>query len=150
METSSVIAIVAAVAATITSFVALGTVIYFAGVKVSKLEVKVETLWEFQIRRGMAEAVHKGVAEMNSPLTFNEEVQKYLEPLKDQLITFWDVKGKSLPPTEALLELEREFGDALLRDVCIPGGLSHGACLLLAYSVASQQRQISFDIGRGH
>lgn len=84
---------------------------------------------------------------MNSPLVFNEEVKRHLDPIKPRLLEFWEHKGRKLEPTDALLEIEKEFGNDLLHSVCVPAGLSHGACLLLAFSVASQQQQISFEIG---
>lgn len=30
--------------------------------RLSKMEVKIDTLWDFQLRRGIAEALEKGVA----------------------------------------------------------------------------------------
>jgi len=148
MGTPTIIALIAAIAAVVISFIALAKVIYLAGVQMAQMSVKVDTMWDFQIRRAMSEAVDKGVAIMNSPLLINEGVRQFLNPLKDELVEFWNSGGgKQLPPTEALLELERLFGDRLLTAVCIPCHLSHGACLLLAYSVASDSRQLNFEIG---
>jgi len=36
--------------------------------RIARIEVKVDTLWDFQMRRAVAEAVSKGVATINSPL----------------------------------------------------------------------------------
>jgi len=121
-----------------------GTIIAFivfiirSSARFAKLELKVDTMWGFQMRRAMSEVVDKGIGTMNSPLVFNDDARKRLEPLKDALIRFYQM----LPPTtsdgEVLLAIEKDFGDDLLDRVCIPCGLSHGACLLLAMAIAKQ------------
>ena len=34
----------------------------------ARLELKINTLWDFQLRRGAVEALEKGIATMNSPI----------------------------------------------------------------------------------
>jgi len=113
--------------------------------KISALETKVDTMWAFQMRRAVSEAVTSGVGNMNSPLIFAESAIQAMEPFKARLVNF----GKRIPEntTDArvLLEIEREFGEELLKDVCVPFKLSHGACLLLAYQVAMGRSDIDFN-----
>jgi hypothetical protein len=111
----------------------------------AELNVKVTTMWDFQMRRAMSEVVNSGVGKMNSPITFKPEVIKQLDPIKPQLIIFGE-KVKDLNDIEATLRIEKEFGKQLVDLVCIPFGLTHGACLIAALMVARQQNEIEITL----
>jgi len=110
------------------------------------LQVKVDTMWAFQMRRAISEVVEKGIGTMNSPMTIFQEARERLEPIKPRLIDFWETLGKKLSDTEAPLEIERQFGNELLTLVCVPCGLSHAACLIVALSVARQQATFDLEV----
>ena len=113
------------------------------------LELKVDTMWAFQMRRAMSEVVEKGIGSLNSPLIFTPESRAALEPIKSRLIDFYDNK---VTDTERhsdsllLLAIERVFGNELLELVCVPCMLTHGACLLLAMAVAKQSDALEINI----
>ena len=137
------------VSAAVGAVIALGGAIGFLvklSARLGALEVKVETMWQFQIRRAFAEVVSSGVATVNSPLTFDPEALKLLDPIKLKLREFGRKLGPEIPVTVALMEIEREFGDALVRDVCIPRQLTHGTCLLMALAVARGETAMQFVI----
>lgn len=115
-------------------------------VRVKELEIKVETMWAFQMRRAFSEAVEKGVAVANSPLTFLPGVRERLDPIKEELIAWWKETGHVMSNALALLDIERLFGDRLLQVVCLPCNLTHGACLLLAMAVAKETREIDITL----
>lgn len=104
--------------------------------RIARIEVKVDTLWDFQMRRAVAEAVSKGVATINSPLKVTGHAMKWAACLADELQSFYARVGSDLCERDLYIELEREFGDRLLMNLCIPKGVSHGACLLIAAAVA--------------
>jgi hypothetical protein len=107
------------------------------------LEFKVATMWNFQVRRGFSEVVSTGIGSFGSPLHFNQEVQSALDPIRADLLAFGQAHLNShTPDEEALLLLEAEFGDQLLHIICVPFGLSHGACLLLALTAATGRNEI--------
>jgi hypothetical protein len=111
--------------------------------RVSLVEFKVQTMWNFQMRRGFSEVVATGVGTLESPLRFNDDIERALDPIRDRLLEY--ARGHFTEQTsdsEALLMLEDEFGDELLRFVCVPKGLSHGACLLLALTVARGRNEV--------
>lgn len=93
---------------------------------------RVNTLWGFLLSRGIAEAVTKGVATMNSPITVTEEAKAWFEPIVAQLRTFYDGEGRGLSDVNLAIEIERRFGDRILKEICIPHGLFMGACLVIA------------------
>lgn len=114
--------------------------------RLAKMEERVDTLWQFQMRRAMSEVVEKGLGTMNSPLQFTADVMAYLLPIKDDLVKAWHEKLSLLDDAGALLEIEREFGERLFKFVCIPCKLTHGACLILALAVASQRQKVDLKI----
>ena len=103
------------------------------GVKITltELRVKADTLWAFQMRRGVAEAVNSELAKMESPVVFRKEAMDTLAPLKARLVAFVD-ENEHLKPLDLALKMEAEFGPELLVDFCIPERASNGACLLAA------------------
>ena len=113
------------------------------------LELKVDTMWAFQMRRAMSEVVEKGIGTINSPLIFSKEARGALEPIKAALIDFYDNKvteDEKLNDSLFLLAVERVFGKELLELVCVPCRLTHGACLLLAMAVAKQSDALEITI----
>jgi hypothetical protein len=74
-------------------------------IKLPELVVKVDTMWIFQMRRGVSEVVDKGIGERNSPLKFNEEARAKLDPIKDELIKYYS-EHKIMDDYEMLLLIE--------------------------------------------
>ena len=114
--------------------------------QLSALQVKVDTMWQFQIRRGVSEVVHQGAGTMNSPLEIFEKYRSALDPIKGELVRFWKDRGHSVNDCDAMLEIERLFGAQLFEKVCIPCGMSHAGCLIVALSVASERTSFNINI----
>ena len=111
----------------------------------AQLKLKVDTMWAFQMRRAVSEAVSGGLATLHSPLTFTAKALKTLAPIRDSLIEFGkEHEGES--QLEITFKLEAEFGDILLKDFCLPLKTSHGACILAALQIAQGSPvEITFD-----
>ncbi len=124
-----------AVASLIISVITIATVVYNSATRMAKLEVKVETMWAFQMRRGAAEAINSGLAVMESPLHFAPDVLAHLDPIRDQLQCL-AANNKGDSQIDLLWKIEQEFGVDLLMEFCIPLRTSSGACSLAALSVA--------------
>lgn len=135
---------IAPIASIIMSVVSVISVIYLGAYKMGRLEVKVDTMWDFQMRRAFSEAVNTGVGTMNSPLQFVPEAMEKLECMKPALQDFW-AQNKLLPMNEFVVKLENNFGTRIMEEVCIPLGLSHGACLLMAAAAAKNVESIDLD-----
>ncbi len=157
MTSDTTIQLVICIATILGCFGGLIAFVFHFGAKVSKMEthndakiaeltLKTNVMWDFQMRRAMSEATSKGLATMNSPLTLTADGRKAkenMEPIAKDLQSWWDVNYFK-DDMEASLDLERNFGDKLLAMVCIPCGLSHGACLFLALMVAKDVDTIDF------
>jgi hypothetical protein len=131
-------------ASIVLSLISVLSVFYLGSVKIAKIEVKVDTMWDFQMRRAFSEAVKTGVGTVNSPLTFVPEFRAKLDPMKNDLRSFWE-KYKYLPVQDFIVQLEAYFGNRITKEICIPLGLSHGACLLMALAVAKDVDSLDLD-----
>ena len=105
--------------------------------RLERLSVKIDTLWDFQLRRGALEPMVSGVATKNSPLTVREEFLAVSKELGDPLRDFYRKIGRpAMTNAELAFQIERHFGSEIVDKVCIPHGLSYGACLIIAIAVA--------------
>ncbi len=120
------------------SVLALLSIGYTVSVRMAKLELKVETIWDFLVRRAFSEAVEKGVAKMNSPVSITPEARNMMGEMIPILQYYYKQEGYKLSDGELMLDIERRFGDDLLRLVCLPNKLDAGACLIMALMVAKE------------
>lgn len=117
--------------------------------RLTQIEVKVDTMWRFQMRRAFSETLERGIATMNSPLKFIPEAIKRLDPIRSELVGFYQnylMKNHINSDAAILWHLEEKFGKRLLEYACVPCALSHGSCLLLALAVARETDSIDLNV----
>ena len=114
-------------------------VVWISAVKLTSLQVKVDTIWGFLMKRALSEALVQGVATRNSPVRVNDEAKKWMSDLIPPIRDFYAKLGRrNITDAELAMEIERRFGDRILHEVCIPRGLYMGACLLIAVQAAKE------------
>lgn len=119
----------------VTAIGSLGTFIYVIcdlRVRVNKLWKDNETMIDFHVRRSWSEAFQKNIATINSPTEISAEAKAWMNPIVDDVKLFYARLGRHLNERDLWLEIERKFGDRMLKEVCIPHGLSQGACIIIA------------------
>jgi len=104
--------------------------------RIDRVETKINTLWEFVLRRGAAEAVIKGLGTMNSPITITDEAKAWMSGLAGPLREAYETRWKDLDDVNLAVAIEREFGDQITKEICIPHNVANAACLLIACAVA--------------
>jgi hypothetical protein len=109
--------------------------------KLGALSTKVDTMWEFQMRRALSEGIQRGIVQVNSPAIVVPEALEWMQGMADELRQFYDSIGKRLTDTELAIEIERRFGERILHEVCIPNKLYQGVCLIIAAEVAKRSSQ---------
>ena len=103
------------------------------GADLERLKVCVETMWLFQLRRGLAEVETKKLGTSNSPVILTKKANDLMQPLLPELKQFYNViHGEELGIVELAIELERQFGNRLVSEVCKKVGITDAACLVLA------------------
>ena len=120
----------------ILSTLGLVTSLYTSLIKMAKMEVQVDTMWEFLMKRAISEAVNKGAATLNSPLVFTEEAKSWFAPMKIELQEIYAKQGQKWKESQLCLEIEKQLGERILKEVCIPYKLYQGSCLLIAAEIA--------------
>lgn len=152
MSTVDIVTILGGTVAILLGIINFAGIAYVAGVKITRVETEIEhlkddskelsdnlkTLSDFLFRRGVAEAVISGSAQMNSPVTVSPKAQELFSKYRNDLR-----KIAQANPTASDSELgfiiERHMGDIILKHICIPNKMSQGACLLIAVSVAKDK-----------
>lgn len=131
---------VAAWASVAMSLFSLASVFYFVGVKFATLQVKVDTMWEFTLRRGKSEAIRDGLAVMNSPIKPKPEALELMAPLADELRAV-SAKSGVVSDADLAAQIEMSLGDKMLHKICIPNRMALGACLFLAVEYLKSLRR---------
>lgn len=102
----------------------------------ARMEVKVDTMWAFQMRRAEADAIQNGFATRNSPLAISPQVARLFDQFADQLRHLYQRQGRHLSDFDLMLEIERSLGEDLLREVAMPNKMTNGSCIVLAAQLA--------------
>jgi hypothetical protein len=122
--------------AAVTSLLGL---IWLSAVKITAMEVKINTVWGFLMKRALSEALVQGVATHNSPVQVTDEAKRWMRDLISPIRDFYATLGRrNITDAELALEIERRFGDRILNEVCIPHGLFMGACLLITVQAVKE------------
>ena len=122
----------------IVSLSSLLGVVWVSAVKITTLQVKVETIWGFLMKRALSEALVQGVATHNSPVRVTDEAKEWMRDLLPPIRELYAKLGRRISDAELAMEIERQFGDRILHEVCIPRGLYMGACLLIAIQAVKE------------
>lgn len=112
----------------------------------AKIEVKVDTLWAFLLRRAEVEASTQRLADRNSPLTVRPESLQLFESLAPSLRGYYKESGQTLSTFDLALEIEKRFGRQITDSICVPNGLAFGACLLIAVAVATGNPVVNLEV----
>jgi hypothetical protein len=103
-----------------------------------RLEHKIEVLWDFHMRRAKTEFVAKDLGAINSPVILNPETRAWYDGMAADLKMFYGKVGARLTERELFIEIEQRFGDRLQKEICIPHGLTAGACILAAMAICRE------------
>lgn len=132
------------IVALIASCFSLLSFAYLAGSRLAKLEVKVDTMWQFQLRRATARLVTSGEGTLNSPIKLNVDVKQLLGSLATDIRNYYIGLGKQMSDLQLSLLIENKFGKRIVKEFCIPKNLDQGECLI--YAVAAAKDTDTVDI----
>lgn len=77
---------------------------------------------------------------MNSPLVINDRARKiyadkgWVQRLQD----YYKREGYKLTPIELEMDIQTKFRQELIKDICIPYGMQHGECVVIAAEIAKE------------
>jgi hypothetical protein len=107
--------------------------------ELAELKVKVDTMWMAWLKRGIPEGIEKGLMTLNSPLRLTPGSRDMFVHLADELRAFRTSKFPDLDEGDLALEIERQFGDRIIKEICIPNHISNQTCLLIATAIAKDK-----------
>ena len=114
-------------------------VLYRMGWRLGRIELKVDTMWEFLMRRAKLEGLRSGLMEEHSALFLSNELKAAFAPLMEHLRAFYTSKGQRLSDLDLMLALERNFGEEIVEKICKPLNVTNGACLVGAVKLLREE-----------
>jgi hypothetical protein len=101
------------------------------------LNEKVNTMWAAQLRRGQLEGERTGVLLPERPHRINQEVWDGFVPIRDQIRLIYR-RNPAQTDNDLALEIEKNYGEWIVENICRRFGIQEMACLLAAVIVAKQ------------
>ena len=120
--------------------------IWLSASRIAKLEVKVDTIWDFIVKRAMTEALSSGVAVKNSPIKVTDEVRRWVADHIDnalyRALRELYKTHKNASDNELALKIQQQFGEQIAEEMCIPNDdLNYDACLFIALELAKNGKE---------
>lgn len=98
-----------------------------------QIKERVDTMWVFQMRRGLSELEKKELGYVSSPIKLTDKANEAIAPLVPKLKEFYQaIGGPKMGVIELAVKIEQQFGELLSQTVCKHIGVNDGACLVLA------------------
>jgi len=107
--------------------------------QISENDEKINVIIDMLIRNAKTEAVVKGLATINSPLTVTDDARKLFDPMAAELRCYYKEIGIHMSENELFLDVQKRFGDRIFKDICLPLGIMNNACITLAIAIAKEQ-----------
>lgn len=112
--------------------------------QITALAVKIDTLWMFHLRRGVALALDKDTVTMNSPIKIvDSKVREAYQPFMEQLAILAQ-SHKNKCDVDLAAAIEHKIGDELSLDICRKLQINNGECLVYAVILAKESIGQSF------
>lgn len=123
------------------SIISIVGLIYLAGFKVSRIELKVDTMWDYLIRGAKVEGNKNGIFTVRSPAAPTTVGRDLYKDLLPELAKFYGERCLHISDMNSFLEFERKFGNILMEKICIPNNFSMGSCLIAAFIYGREEYQ---------
>lgn len=122
------------------TIVTIVVLIFKASSRFSAMEVKLNIIWDFLIKRALSEALSKGIVTMNSPpVLASTAPHDWFGPIKDALHAWWKETGQKIgDDAKATFAIQAKWGQWIYDNVCLPQKLTSGECLWAALLVAKE------------
>lgn len=105
-----------------------------------KQQTMIDATWDFVSDNAKLAAAKKGLGKVNSPLTITDKARKIYDSTgwTKKLHEFYRSLSTVLTTRELEMEIQTRFRPELIRDICIPFGMEHGECVVIAAEIAKE------------
>ncbi len=120
----------------------LGSLLYYTVTKIARIELKVDTLWDFIIRRAVGETISKGLGSFNSPFEVHENICELVRPYVPQIeAKLGKDKLKKISNRDLFIYIEKNYGEMFFAKICAPYGFNKGACVLATMNLLNRNME---------
>lgn len=123
------------VVAIVTGLLSVGAIAYSSVHRTAQIELKLDIIWSYIMERGMASMIANNLGTLNSPLVISDDVIAWFAPMEKELKALYK-KHSKLDDYKLGFEIQKSFGERMLKEICIPHKVTNGECLLIAVAVA--------------
>lgn len=116
------------------------SVAYFAGVKIARVEIKLDLLWDAFRAGGALNAVKHGAATMNSPVELTDEGRRHLGKLARELRDFYGRIGYRMDDMRLMVEISRRWSKEI-QQIALASGMPYDACLVIAVRASKEHEE---------
>jgi len=102
----------------------------------TEVQFKVDTMWDSIMKRGIVEAVNRGLMTVNSPVRLTHEGASAIETLTPVLRNRYEKEWCNFDERQLAYAIEHEYGTQIIKEVCIPEKISYMSCIAIAVAVA--------------
>lgn len=107
----------------------------------SRIELKVDTMWDYLIRGAKVEGNKNGIFKVRSPAAPTDTGRELYRELLPDLAKFYGEHCLHKKDMDSFLEFERHFGNVLMEKICIPNNFSMGSCLIAAFIYGREEHK---------
>ena len=113
----------------------------------AQVNIKVDTMWAFSLQRGMLEGIKRGDASYASPYTVSGESLAWFDHngFAADLRKLYAACPPGIPDLDLAYKIQAQFGERLIREVCVPKGVLAGYTLVVAVAVAKSTNVVDID-----
>lgn len=119
----------------------LGGLVYTLGWRIGRLQLKVDTLWDFMIQNARTDARARKVIQEESPVRLNGWVKEQFVrvELDRPLLTFYRLFGmQTCTDSEVVWLFYQKFRDPLIEKICLPLSVNLGSALIAAVQLCRE------------
>src|SRR5271166_3409193 len=108
--------------------------------RLTRIELKVETMWDFLFKRALSETVAKNLASINSPFRITSEGRKNFTGIENELKEFYLINKNLFDRNDKrmFIELQNKFGNRILNEIAIPNKMIYSDCMLIAMEISRE------------
>lgn len=97
--------------------------------KIAVIEDRVQTLWLAWLRRGIVEGIHNDMFTVNSPTHLLPKSARMFATMITDLRAWYRLLPDPMTDPEIQERIEKQFGERIVKEVCIPNNIHNASCL---------------------
>lgn len=125
-----------------TTAVAVVGAIWRLASKIATTDVKVNTLWDYHIRRSVVAGLNNETLRVNSPIQATTKGEEWFKDVSEDLLKWYKTCSncKSMSDRDLFVAIEKEFGKRITSEIAIPNNVHPGEAIAIAVALCRAYR----------